>query len=206
MSDAVSKKSKQPDMTTADHEIADPAGEAGAREEPAARTEETAAPDDAQASADSKDLEQQLDEARATAEAHWETVLRTRAELENLRKRSERDLENAHKYGVERFVSEMLPVKDSLELGLSASRDDEVSVESVREGMELTLKMFATALDKLGVKEVNPEGEGFDPDYHQAMTMQEAEDQASGTVISVIQKGYLLNERLIRPALVVVAK
>ncbi|MDX1512237.1 MAG: nucleotide exchange factor GrpE [Gammaproteobacteria bacterium] len=153
-----------------------------------------------------QELERQLEEAKATADAHWETVLRTRADLENLRKRSERDLENAHKYGVDRFVSEMLPVKDSLELGMAAASDDEVDVQKVREGMELTLKMFASALDKLGVSEIDPKGQRFDPEFHQAMTMQEADGQEPGSVISVIQKGYLLNERLIRPALVVVAK
>lgn len=206
----MTKKSKQPDVTTSDHEDPGTADPPRPPQEPTSQyaggTAPDWAPDQAQAPAGPEELKMQLDEARAAAEAHWETVLRTRAELENLRKRSERDLENAHRYGVERFVSEMLPVKDSLELGLSASRGDEVSAESVREGMELTLKMFTAALDKLGVTEVNPEGEGFDPEFHQAMTVQEAEGQASGTVISVIQKGYLLNQRLVRPALVVVAK
>lgn len=206
----MTNKSKQPDVTASDHEDPGTADPPRTSQEfisqNAGETAPDCAPDQAQAPANPEELKMQLDEARAAAEAHWETVLRTRAELENLRKRSERELENAHKYGVERFVSEMLPVKDSLELGLSASRGDEVSAESVREGMELTLKMFAAALDKLGVTEVNPEGEGFDPEFHQAMTMQEAEGQASGTVISVIQKGYLLNQRLVRPALVVVAK
>ena len=212
----MSRKPKRPDVAISDDAVTSDAEEPGASQEDASRAPEATvsepASNESEASAgakdpgDPKELKMQLEEARAVADTHWDTVLRTRAELENLRKRSERDLENAHKYGAERFVSEMLPVKDSLELGLSASRGDEVSVESVREGMELTLKMFAAALDKLGVTEVNPEGEGFDPEFHQAMTMQEAEGQASGTVISVIQKGYVLNERLIRPALVVVAK
>jgi molecular chaperone GrpE len=152
------------------------------------------------------ELQNQLEEARRTAESHWEAALRSRAELENLRKRSERDLESAHKYGLERMVTELLPVKDSLELGLAAGQGDDAMLARLREGMELTLKMFAAALEKFGVSEINPEGEAFDPEYHQAMTMQEADGQDSNTVISVIQKGYLLNNRLVRPALVIVAK
>lgn len=152
------------------------------------------------------ELQKRLEEATRTAESHWEAALRSRAELENLRKRSERDLENAHKYGLERMVTELLPVKDSLELGLAAGQGDDAMLARLREGMELTLKMFAAALEKFGVTEINPEGEAFDPEYHQAMTMQEADGQDSNTVISVIQKGYLLNDRLVRPALVIVAK
>ncbi len=152
------------------------------------------------------ELKKQLEEARQTAESHWDAVLRGRAELENLRKRSERDLENAHKYGLERLVTELLPVKDSLELGLAAGDGDDDKLAKLREGMELTLKMFSAALEKFGVTEINPEGETFDPEFHQAMTVQESDGQASNTVISVIQKGYLLNDRLVRPALVIVAK
>ncbi len=152
------------------------------------------------------ELKKQLEEARQTAESHWDAVLRGRAELENLRKRSERDLENAHKYGLERLVTELLPVKDSLELGLAAGDGDDDKLAKLREGMELTLKMFSAALERFGVTEINPEGETFDPEFHQAMTVQESDGQASNTVISVIQKGYLLNDRLVRPALVIVAK
>ncbi len=152
------------------------------------------------------ELKKQLEEARSAAESHWDVVLRSRAELENLRKRSERELENAHKYGLERIISELLPVKDSLELGLAAGEGDDDKLAKLREGMELTLKMFDAALEKFGVKEINPDGEAFDPEYHQAMTVQEADGHDSNTVISVIQKGYLLNDRLVRPALVIVAK
>jgi molecular chaperone GrpE len=152
------------------------------------------------------ELEKQLEEARRTAESHWEAVLRSRAELENQKRRSERDLENAHKYGLERIVAELLPVKDSLELGLAAGEGEDAKLAKMREGMELTLKMFATALEKFGVVEINPEGEAFDPEYHQAMTVQESDGSEPNSVISVIQKGYLLNDRLVRPALVIVAK
>ena len=147
-----------------------------------------------------------LEDARAKADEHWQGLLRAKAEIDNLRKRSRRDVENAHKFGLERFVAEVLPVLDSMELGLSAASEEGVDGDKVREGLELTLRMLQAAVDKFGVAEVNPEGEKFDPERHQAMTMQETDAVDPGTVVSVIQKGYLLNERLVRPALVIVAK
>jgi molecular chaperone GrpE len=146
---------------------------------------------------------QQLKEAEEKAEEHWQLLLRTKAEMENLRRRTEKDLENAHKYGMEKFVSEMLPVKDSMELGLAAQ---EATVESLHEGMKLTMNMFNTTFEKLGVREINPENEPFDPELHQAMTMQETDQVEPNTVIAVMQKGYLLNDRLVRPAMVMVSK
>jgi len=146
---------------------------------------------------------QQLKQAEEKAEENWQLLLRTKAEMENLRKRTEKDLENAHKYGMEKFVSEMLPVKDSMELGL-ASQD--VTVESLHEGMKLTMNMFNTTFEKLGVKEINPENEPFDPELHQAMTMQATDEVEPNTIIAVMQKGYLLNDRLVRPAMVMVSK
>ncbi len=147
-----------------------------------------------------------LEDARAKADDHWQALLRAKAEMENLRKRTRRDVENAHKFGLEKFVAEVLPVLDSMELGLSAASEEGVDIEKVREGMELTLKMLQTAVDKFGVSQVDPAGEQFDPERHQAMTMQETDTVEPGTVVSVIQKGYVLNERLVRPALVIVAK
>ncbi len=148
-------------------------------------------------------LLEQIAQAEKKAEENWELLLRTKAEMENLRKRTEKDLENAHKYGMEKFVSEMLSVKDSMELGLAA---EEVTVESLHEGMKLTMNMFNATFDKLGVKEINPQHQAFDPELHQAMTMQETDEVEPNTVIAVMQKGYLLNERLVRPAMVVVSK
>jgi len=148
-------------------------------------------------------LLQQIEQAEKKAEENWELLLRTKAEMENLRKRTEKDLENAHKYGMEKFVNEMLPVKDSMELGLAA---EDVTVESLHEGMKLTMNMFNTTFEKLGIKEINPLNEAFDPELHQAMTMQEAVDVEPNTVIAVMQKGYLLNDRLVRPAMVIVSK
>lgn len=154
----------------------------------------------------SEKLALMLEDARAKADEHWDALLRAKAEMDNLRKRANRDVENAHKYGIERLVGELLPVKDSLELGLSAADDEQVDVAKLREGMELTLKMLSTAMEKFGVELVDPEGEKFDPERHQAMTMQETDSVEPGTVVSVIQKGYVLNNRLVRPALVIVAK
>ena len=148
-------------------------------------------------------LLEQIAQAEKKAEENWELLLRTRAEMENLRKRTEKDLENAHKYGMEKFVNEMLPVKDSMEMGLAA---EDVTVESLREGMQLTMNMLNTAFEKLDVTEINPINEPFDPELHQAMTMQESDQVEPNTVIAVMQKGYLLNERLVRPAMVMVSK
>jgi molecular chaperone GrpE len=146
-----------------------------------------------------------LEDARAKADAHWDQLLRARADLENERRRAQRDLETAHRFGLEKFALELLPVKDSLELGLSAS-GEAPNLEKLREGVELTLKILGAAFDKFGIAEVNPAGERFNPDFHQAMSAVETDKAEANTVVTVYQKGYLLNERLLRPALVVVAK
>jgi molecular chaperone GrpE len=152
------------------------------------------------------DLEMELKEARDEAAAHLDDLLRARAELENLRKRSARDVENAHKFGLERFMNELLPIRDSVELGLNAANDAEVDADKLREGLELTLKLFDTATGKFGLEEVNPEDQSFDPEYHQAMSIQDVTGKEPGTIVTVVQKGYLLNGRLLRPAMVIVAK
>ena len=147
-----------------------------------------------------------LQEARRKAEQYWEKVLRLQAEQENLRKRSARDVENAHKYGLESFLTELLPVKDSLELGIAAASDEGADVGKVREGVDLTLKMLNGALEKFGAAEIDPLNQPFDPQVHQAMTVQEAQGKPSGTVVTVVQKGCLLNGRVVRPAMVIVSK
>lgn len=152
-----------------------------------------------------EELQQELREAQAKAETNWEKLLRAQAELENQRKRSQRELENAHKYAIERFVTELLPVKDSLELGIGHT-PEQSSAEKLHEGMGLTLKMLVQLMEKFNIEEVNPEGEPFDPGLHQAMTLQENADLATNTVITVMQKGYTLNGRLVRPAMVIVSK
>ena len=152
------------------------------------------------------ELQEKLKKAEEEASAHRDEVLRARADLENTRKRMERDIENAHKYAVEKFVQELLPVIDSLEMGLAAARQEDANISSVKEGTELTLKMFADCTDKFGMKSLDPKGEKFNPEFHQAMSMQESPEHEPDTVIAVMQKGYLLNDRLVRPAMVVVAK
>lgn len=135
-----------------------------------------------------------------------DSLLRSRAETENMRRRAERDVANAHKYGLERFANQLLPVRDSLELGLGATEQENATIETVREGMDMTLKMLADIMEKASIVELNPLGEKFDPELHQAMQMQETDEAEPNTVIVVHQKGYTLNDRLMRPAMVVVAK
>jgi molecular chaperone GrpE len=153
-----------------------------------------------------EDLVRLLEEARSQVEQSREALLRAHAEMENLRKRHARDLDNAHRFGLERIVADLLPVKDSIELGLAAASESVTDPEKLREGLELTLKMLANALEKYGVSEVDPKGARFDPERHQAMTVQEGAGAESGSVLMVVQKGYTLNDRLVRPAMVVVAK
>ena len=160
----------------------------------------------AQAEAGGEDLARMLEDVRSRADQNWEALLRTRAELENLRRRAERDVENAHKYALERFTGDLLPVKDSLEMGLAAAPEANPELARVREGLELTLKMLSNVFEKYGISEVNPLGEKFDPERHQAMSVQDATGAQPGTVTLVVQKGYLLNQRLVRPAMVMVAR
>jgi molecular chaperone GrpE len=150
-------------------------------------------------------LRLELQQAQAKAEENWNLFLGARAEADNIKKRAERDVQNAHKYGLEKLISELLPVKDSLELGISAANDTS-DIEKIKEGSELTLKMLNTAIEKFGVQEIDPVGSKFNPDLHEAMAMQPAKDAEPNTVLQVIQKGYVLNERLVRPALVIVAR
>lgn len=140
---------------------------------------------------------------KALADENWDKYLRAAAELENVRKRAARDVENAHKFALERFCGELLAVKDSLEMGLAAA--DKADVQSLLEGKEATLKLLTAIMERSGVGEINPEGEPFDPREHEAMMMQPSTDAEPGSVLNVIQKGYTLNGRLLRPARVVVA-
>lgn len=150
-------------------------------------------------------LEKTLEDAKSKAEENWALYLSAKAEADNIRKRASRDVENAHKYALDKFVPELLAVKDSLEMGLKAAKDSN-EIEKFIEGNNLTLKLFDDTLAKFNVSEVNPVGETFNPDLHQAMTMIASPEHPANTVIDVIQKGYTLNERLVRPALVVVSQ
>jgi len=148
-------------------------------------------------------LESQLEMAQAKATENWELYIRAKAEMDNLRRRNAKDVENAHKFGIEKFVNELLPVVDGMHAGLAV---EEASAESLREGMELTMNMIQKMMEKLGIEEVDPMNEKFDPEKHQAMSMQPSADVEPNTVIAVMQKGYLLNDRMIRPAMVMVSK
>ena len=150
-------------------------------------------------------LKEELELAKKEAVTARDDMLRAHAEAENVRKRAERDVTAAHKFGLERFIGSLVPVKDSMDLGLSALEATS-DVQAIREGMELTSKMLDDALEKNGVVAIDPTGDAFDPELHQAMTMQPSSEAAPGTVLSCMQKGYVLNERLVRPAMVVVAK
>lgn len=162
------------------------------------------------AALEAEELIAQIRAVQAKADENWDVALRTKAEMENVRRRTEKEVSNARKFGVEKLVNEILPVKDSMELGLKAAIDldiEDESVHKVREGMELTLKMMNDAMTKIGVTEVSAEeGEAYSADFHQAMSMQEVAGKESNTIIAIVQKGYMLNERLIRPAMVMVAK
>lgn len=148
-------------------------------------------------------LEAQLEQAQAKASENWDHYLRAKAEMDNLRRRNTKDVENAHKFGIEKFVTELLPVLDGMGMGLAT---EDASAENLREGMELTMNMLTNMMEKLGIEEINPLNEKFDAEKHQAMTMQPNADVEPNTVIAVMQKGYSLNERLIRPAMVMVSK
>jgi len=150
-------------------------------------------------------LQGQLEKLQEQSKVSLDKVVRAQAEMENLRKRAARDVENAHKYALEKFINELLPIMDSLELGLSASVKAK-NLDDLCKGMELTLEMFNTVMEKFGITMIEPKGEKFNPELHDAVSMQETNDSNSGIIIEVMQKGYTLNGRLIRPAMVVVAK
>jgi molecular chaperone GrpE len=153
-----------------------------------------------------EELQLELGAARADAESLRDQTLRVRAEMENLRRRHSVELEKAHKYALDSFVRELLQVRDSLELGHEAALAEGVDIAKLREGTELTLKLLGDVMDRFGVAPVDPIEQPFDPEFHQAMTMQPRSDLPPNTVVAVMQKGYTLNGRLVRPALVIVSQ
>jgi molecular chaperone GrpE len=188
----MSAEPKRPDVETGET-----APETGEQPEPEPTAEESSK---AVAAASP---EAELAEAKEKAEENWNLYLRAAAELENVRKRANRDVENAHKFALENFGRELLAVVDSLEMGLEAA--DNADAAALREGSEATCKLLKTTLERFGMSEVDPEGEPFDPEMHEAMSMMPAENVEPGSVAQVIQKGYALNGRLLRPARVIVA-
>lgn len=157
-------------------------------------------------SSDESSLEEQLEVALKKADENWDIALRTKAEMENIKRRSEQEVDKARKFALEKFANELLTVRDSMELGLEASKADGADIAKIIEGTELTSKMLADVMAKFGVVQLNPVGEPFNPDHHQAISMQPSPEHDNNMVTAVMQKGYLLNDRLLRPAMVVVAK
>ncbi|MCZ6667069.1 MAG: nucleotide exchange factor GrpE [Gammaproteobacteria bacterium] len=151
-------------------------------------------------------VEQQLDRAQSTIKDYWDQIMRLKAEIENNQKRAARDIENAHKFVLRNFAESLLPIVDSMEMGQQVAKAENATLETIVEGAQMTMDMFIQVLEKHGLQQLDPVGEKFDPEQHQAISMIEAEDAESNTVVSVMQKGFLLNDRLVRPAMVVVAK
>jgi molecular chaperone GrpE len=155
---------------------------------------------------DADAMSSELAALQKKADDHYDQLVRAHAEIENLKRRHTQELEKAHKYALDKFVGELLTIWDSLELGLQAAQNDEADVASLREGTELTVKMFGDVMEKFNVERINPEGEAFNPEFHQAMSMVPNAEMAPNTVMAVMQKGVSLNGRLIRPAMVVVSQ
>ncbi|SFF88926.1 nucleotide exchange factor GrpE [Neptunomonas qingdaonensis] len=152
------------------------------------------------------ELSKQLAAAQQEAADLKEQMLRAAADVQNVRRRAEQDVEKAHKFALDKFVNEMLPIVDSLERTLEACNVDDEATKSLREGVEMTHGMFISGLAKFKVERVDPQGEAFDPVLHQAMSLVDAPDAKPNTVVAVMQKGYTLNGRLVRPAMVMVSK
>ncbi|EEX91597.1 heat shock protein GrpE [Vibrio orientalis CIP 102891 = ATCC 33934] len=160
---------------------------------------------------DEKDVKiAQLEAALLSSEAkikdQQDGVLRAKAEVENMRRRTESEIDKARKYALNKFSEELLPVIDNLERAIQAADTENEAVKPLLEGVELTYKTFVDTVSKFGLKEINPEGETFNPELHQAMSIQESPDHEPNTVMFVMQKGYELNGRVIRPAMVMVSK
>ncbi len=188
MADTQQPAPEQPELTP-------PTGEAGTREANENMT--------AEASVETMpSLEQLLKKAELDAQEHHDAWLRAKADAENIRKRAQMDVANAHKYAIENFSTELLAVMDSLEAALAV---ENATVENFKSGMELTLRQLTATFNKFNIKVINPKGEKFDPHLHQAMSMMDS-DLPPNTVVQVMQKGYILNDRVIRPALVMVSK
>ncbi len=149
---------------------------------------------------------QKLTEAEEKATYAFDRMLRIQADMDNMQRRVERDIANAHKFGLEKFVLELLPIIDGLERAVDAHAAEDGGADSLLEGVSMTLRMLHAALNKFGVHAVDPKGAAFNPEHHQAVSTQLDTTVAAGTVLVVLQKGYLLNDRLVRPAMVIVAK
>lgn len=149
---------------------------------------------------------QAYNEANDKAQKNWDLLLRKEADLQNIQRRSQTQVDNAKKFALERFASELLQVVDSIEQGLAQCNNDNVTVKDVLEGMSLTRKVVLDVMEKEGISQINPESQPFNPNFHEAISMIETDDCPPNQVVSVFQPGYILNERLLRPARVVVSR
>ncbi|MEZ9525958.1 nucleotide exchange factor GrpE [Enterovibrio norvegicus] len=152
------------------------------------------------------ELEAALEASEATVKEQQDSVLRARADVENIRRRTEQEIDKARKFALERFANELLPVIDNMERALEMADKENETLKPMLEGVELTLKTMKDSVAKFGLVELNPEGEVFNPEFHQAMSIQESAEHAPNTVMLVMQKGYALNGRVVRPAMVMVSK
>ena len=152
------------------------------------------------------ELETALSDAQAQIKEQQDSVLRARADMENARRRAEAEVEKSRKFALERFAGELLPVIDNLERAIQAGDGENDAVKPLLEGVDMTLKSFVSTIEKFGLTPIDPQGEGFNPELHQAMSMQESADHAPNTVMAVMQKGYQINGRLLRPAMVMVSR
>ena len=196
MADSESKKDKQADQKVDENQAVEEA------------TEEVAAATEAAEGSAAEDLAAQLTAAREEVEALKDQALRGQAEAENIRRRAARDVENAHKFALEKFAADLLPVIDSLEKAVESAQAGSESADAgaIGEGVELSLKLFLDVLEKSGISRIHPVGEPFDPQLHEAMAMVENPDAEPNSVLDVMQAGYTLNGRLVRAAMVVVSK
>ena len=198
--EGVSPEEMSPEATTAAEDIVKEA------EEQVEAQLETAAESISEEQQKINELELALAAAQSTVADQKDSEIRAKAEVDNVRRRSAQDVEKARKFALEKFASELLPVVDNMERAIENIDSENEAQKAISEGIELTLQSFLSAIEKFGVKAVDPKDQPFNPELHQAMSMQEVEGVAPNTVIAVMQKGYELNGRLIRPAMVMVSK
>ncbi|MGV6809569.1 MAG: nucleotide exchange factor GrpE [bacterium] len=202
---ATNNQTKAPETTTEDSTVA-PDGNTSETPNEAQATDHSAVESNpnsnSNAEVDINALQAALVATEEKATQNWDKYVRLQAEMDNQRRRMEKQIEDAHKFAVKKFVEGLLPVVDSLEMGLQSDGD----LAAIQEGMNLTMKQFESVMEKFNIAAINPVGEAFDPSVHQAMSMQPCENQADNTVSMVMQKGYTLNGRLVRPAMVMVCK
>ena len=195
---------KQPETESQEAEIQSPEAQLETAEEVAAAEAETAC--DAGEEGAEPSLEEEVSRLQEDLMAARDAALRAQADAQNVKRRAEQDVEKARKFALERFAGELLPVVDNLKRALESASADDEAIKPIAEGVELTLKSFLDVLGKQNIEVVDPNGEPFDPNLHQAMSMVENAEVEPNTVIAVMQKGYTLNGRLVRPAMVMVSK